>query len=208
MENKLHEDNLGIVPENTEGKPLDIEESIIKKSIDEASDSYQRMLGVLLEPGSWETLNGFSGASFKLQKINSQAPDQLAGIHDHIQIDIAGPEPHKGDGFDWVEIERIDENFDENADESFGMRLRASSNPEKANETATAHFFSDKATSTFIIKRNGKTITMSYHGRNEVPNVKDMNVHDKIRNSIVSLGALSGLSSLEWTSFIKGILKC
>jgi hypothetical protein len=51
----------------------------------------------------------------------------------------------------------------------------------------------------------GNQVVVSYHGRNEMPNIEGA-VADKIRNTIVASGAALGLSELHWKSLLNGLL--
>lgn len=198
--------NSPMVPANEKGKALDLEYSVTENSREEATTTFKRACSRLLNPSIWHQLSGALSASFKLAAPNDPGPQRLARINDYFMIDIPGPGPSVGDGYDWVQVENITENADPAAEESFGMTLRVSVNPNKPEE-GTAHFFKEGATSTFLIKRNGNTVTASYHGRNEIPNAKEVTLSDKIRNSLVATGALAGISELQWTALIKGLLQ-
>ena len=128
-------------------------------------------------------------------------------ISNYLQIEIPGPGPKPGDGYDWIKIDRIiNEKNPDFAYEIFGMTFRACSNPEN-NTGTTAHFFKRLATSTFIIRRNGNTIISSYHGRNEVPNVHTDSTLGNIRNAFVAIGAAAGLSETVWSILVKSFLR-
>ena len=92
------------------------------------------------------------------------------------------------------------------AKDEFSIQLMPSVNPDHVKD-GIAHFFKEGASSTFIVRRNGKTITAYYFGRNEVPNIKDLPVVDAIRNKLVATSAMAGISSLQWTALLKGLLK-
>ena len=195
------------VPQQIKGKAVDLEEAVTENSTGEAMITFNRACKRLLAPHTWHQLAGVASADFKLSGTgNTTGQQNQASINDYFKIDIPGPGPAAGDGYDWVQVENIKENADPSAEESLGMTLRASINPDKPSE-GTAHFFKDGATSTLIIKRNGTVVTASYHGRNEEPNSRDVKLKDKIRNTLVSIGALGGISELQWTSLIKGLLE-
>ena len=139
-----------------------------------------------------------------METQGNDATNRLAQINDYLLIDI--PRPVAGNGYDWVQVENIAENVDASAEQSFGMTLKATPNPDKP-EQGIAHFFGEDATSTFIVKRNSNTVTTSYHGRNELPNTKKATFPDKIRNSIIAARALAGISELQWKALIKGLLR-
>ena len=195
-----------MVPENKKGKALDLEHSVIENSPEEAITTFKRACKRLLNPPTWHELSGALSATFKLGPSTGPGVERLAQINDYIRIDIPGPGAVAGDGYDWVQVQNIIENPDSSAGESFGMTLKAAVNPDKP-EQGIAHFFGDGATSTFIVKRNGNNVTASYHGRNEIPNTKKVDLPDKIRNSIIAAGALAGISELQWAALIKGLLE-
>lgn len=196
------------IPVNQEGKPLDIERSIIRPTIQEAKHSFAIACHRLQRPGTWKDIPGFKGTSFILYKNNKESDyNDVAEVDDYISIDIPWPGPKSGNGKDWVQVEYLEENFDNIADESCGMRVRASINPTNTEEQGTAaHFFKEMATSTFIIKRVYNKVIASYHGRNEVPNLTHAHLTDKVRNAVVAFAALAGFSEMQWTMLLDGFL--
>ena len=208
MKDKSKKKDAAVVPLNTEGKQVDIEKSVSKTSTELAIGTFKKVCERLLRPVMWEKLQDGPGATFSLEKLNNKSENAtIMEVNDYLKIDIPGPGPREGEGFDWVIVENIDLDVDAAADESFTIRLRASTNPNNKQNNTTSHFFKDSATSTFIIKRKENIISASYHGRNEIPNVEGVNLHDKIRNSFVAMGALAGLSELQWTTLLNGLLK-
>ena len=192
-----------IVPENKIGKAVDIEHSITVDEKD-AIRVYKIARERLLHPACWQKLSGLASATFEL--ISDNIISQLeAKENDHLRIDVPGPGAAEGDGYDWVKVETIEEDKVPEAANSIALKLRASANPNN-DKTSTAHFFKKDATSTFIIKLKGNTITASYYGRNEVPNVEGVSIIDKIRNTLVAAGAAIGLSEIQWNSLVKGLL--
>lgn len=203
QKNHIHSE---MIPVNETGKAVDLEESVTESSTEQAITTFKRACKRLLNPSVWHELSGAISASFKLITPDNTDVHRLARADDYFMIDIPGPGPTTGDGYDWVKVESIVENADPTGDESFGMTLKASINPDKP-EQGIAHFFKEGASSSFIIKRTGNMVTASYHGRNEKPNLKEVPLPDKIRNTLVATGALAGLSELQWTALIKGLLQ-
>ena len=166
-----------LIPANTLGKALDLESSVTENSVEEAINTFTRACKRLLNPPIWQELSGSISASFKLESADQSNANRLAQVSDYLKIDIPGPGPVAGKGYDRVKVENIAESADPSAEQSFGMMLKASPNPD-IPERGIAHFFSEGATSTFVIKRNGHTVTASYHGRNELPNTKKASFPD------------------------------
>jgi hypothetical protein len=196
--------NSTFIPINTTGKPVNIQYAVTERTIEEALDTFNRACKRLLNPSVWKVLAGAASATFKLVGRDGEELHRLLSENDYIAIDIPGLGSIDGDGFDWVKVESIEENIDAQSLQSFGIRLRLCISPKENN--GTAHFFSDDATSTFIIKRSANTITASYHGRNERSNFKSFCLADKIRNALVTTGAIAGLSELQRSTLIGGLL--
>jgi hypothetical protein len=194
------------IPENTEGKLTDIEKSVIEKMVGNAAHTFNTACSRLVAPDYWHDMPGFTGASFALQKAHANTLTN-AEVGDYISIDIPGPGPRSGDGKYWVIVEYFEDNFDTEADESCGMSVRASVNPNDEKQQGTAaHFFKDRATSTFIVRRYNNKVKASYHGRNEIPNTGHTGVRDGVRNALVSFAAIAGLSEIQWSLFLNGLL--
>ncbi len=195
-----------IVPDNNVGKAVNLYESVTEPSTEEAIKTFERACKRLQNPATWHDLSGTMSAKFSLADSKGHSPHRLVELNDLLLINIPGPGPAAGDGYDWVQVENISDKADENADQSFGIVLRSAANPANPNG-GIAHFFGSGATSTFVITRKENTVTASYHGRNETPNTKDVKFGDKVRNGIVAAAALAGFSELEWNALIKGFLQ-
>ena len=64
------------------------------------------------------------------------------------------------------------------------MCLEASKNSYTKN-AGIVHFFDGEATSTFIIKRMGKTVYEFYYGRNKITNTANIPLLDKVTYYLV-----------------------
>lgn len=69
------------------------------------------------------------------------------------KIDIPGPGSSEGDGYDCVCVEDVKE-VSEGDMQSTGFHVRPSQNP-FGEKNETAHFYSNEATSNFIVTREG-----------------------------------------------------
>ncbi|XZF12419.1 hypothetical protein ACTHGU_11550 [Chitinophagaceae bacterium MMS25-I14] len=199
--------NSQLIPENIKGKNTDFKHVVTFENEHAAGDCFRRASKRLLNPSLWHELVGALSASFTLTGEDGEPVRRLARENDHISIIIPGPGDAAGGGEDWVKIELIDNEIKEGAaTESIGMRLRACADPRHSGG-ATAHFFTDTATSTFLITREGNKVTVGYFGRNEVPNTETGHIGNNLRNAIVAAGAFIGLSELQWNGLIKAFLQ-
>ena len=198
--------NNDLIPVNEKGKPADLEFSIQCNTIDEARHSYMRAVKRMQNPGIWHELAGWASASFKLVNRKGEEPYRLALEDDYIRIDVPGPGPLEGDGYDWVRVEKMEEYIDSSGQREWtGMKVRPCVRP-GSEATGATHFFRSDATSTFVIERDGTKVTAFYHGRNEVPDTATPKLVDNIRNLLVAAGAIIGLSEAQWSALSKGFL--
>lgn len=196
---------ISIIPDNIKGKSLDIVHNIVEATSEEAGKTFARASARLVNPPVWHRIAGELSSKFKLYN-SDDLHGRLVIVDDYLAIDVPGPGLKTGDGFDWVRVELLEKNIMPHCDDSIAMRLRTSTNP-TTRDTGIAHFFSNDATSTFIIKRTGKKVSASYHGRNEIANTTDISLMDKLRNTAVAIGSVAGLSTLQWEALIEGFLK-
>lgn len=195
-----------ITPENEKGKKNDLEYSITEDTIEDAEELFllgkERMLSV----NHWHEYAGALSGVFTLTDSHGKELRRKAHKGDYLKIQLPGPGENAGKGYDWVHIEAIQyDDFPDTNSETIAMIARPVAAP-IGNDHNTAHFFSDDATSTFSIQRKGKKVIATYHGRNEVANTETDNLLDKARNALMALGAMLGLSELQWKSLVKGFL--
>ena len=69
------------------------------------------------------------------------------------------------------------------------------------------HFFTEEASSCFLVKREKNTVTAGVYGRNEKPNTAAETFIDKARNTAVAAGAMTGFSKLQWKSLVNGLME-
>lgn len=195
--------NIFFLPVQTTGKQVDLDYAVRADSPTAASAIFKKAKSLLLQPHLWQSLAGAATAGFALGTPN--ATSLLLKEGDFVNIDIPGPGGKLGGGLDWTQVKAINENVLPGTSESWGITLAASNNPETGSAD-TAHFFEQISTSSFLLQRTADEVKISYHGRNEVPNRHTGSTLDNIRNTLVAAGAAAGLSEVQWTALIKGVL--
>ena len=194
----------GIVPEQNAGAESNTEARQIFPSVEEARLAFTRTKERLYTPNNWQQYAGPATAKFSLCDEQGNEVHRAPAVGDHFKIDIPGPGPLTGDGFDWVRIEAI-ENEGEGEEEHAAIRVRPATNPQN-QRSDVAHFFSDEATSNFIVQRKGTEVIAAVLGRNEKPNTGADKIIDKARNTAVATGAVTAFSKLQWKSLVNGLL--
>jgi hypothetical protein len=200
----MEQDNRDIIPEQKTGAKTDVISTEEFASLEEAKVFFQQCKQRLLDINRWTELGG---ADFKLaDQQGNEVGRTVPEVGDHFKIDIPGPGTLTGEGYDWVKIESIEDKTGASEEEELvAIRVRPAGNPNN-EKTDVAHFFTDEATSSFIVQRRGTTVSAEVHGRNEKPNTAAEAVIDKTRNTMVAAGAMVGFSEVQWKSLVKGLL--
>ena len=195
-----------LVPANRTGKENDLEYSKSFANPANASKAFELATQRVMNINEWHDLSGIASAGFILKDEKGENCNRTIQKGDYVRIDIPGPGPKSGDGYDWVRVEKVVRHHDKEAGKGIvGILLQSCPNPMNS-DSESAHFFKNGATSSFIVERKGNTLTASYHGRNEVLNVDAKKTKDKVRNAVVGAAALAGGSEAQWNALIKSFL--
>ncbi|WP_343608589.1 hypothetical protein [Chryseobacterium oranimense] len=152
----------------------------------------------------WQSYCGEGFASFKLYDSQGNETERVPQKGDFMRIDIPGPGDPEAKGYDWVEVTDICFHED-NFSESILMTCTPSRNPQDKKNRHIAHFYSSRATSSFMIARTPTHLKAAVYGRNESPNFKAGFI-DIIRNLMVAVGGIMGLSKIQWKKLSDGFL--
>jgi hypothetical protein len=193
---------MGKIPAQHSGAASDIHYSKETETEEEAKKLYDRARNNLLSINKWEQFAGKLSAAFLLTDHRGLAVDRFPLNGDYIRIHIPGSPANK---FDWVRIERVEEERPATQRNRIMIQVRPSDAP--LEHVETEHFFSKQATSNFYVEKNGNKITAAVVGRNELPNLHQKGLLAKIRNLLISLPALAGANTPQWKSLTKGIVE-
>lgn len=152
----------------------------------------------------WKSYCGEGFADFKLYDPEGHEVIRIPQIKDFIRIDIPGPGEKEAKGYDWVEITDICFRED-NVSESITITCNPSKDPEHTQSRHITHFYSAKATSTFIISRTATHLKAAVYGRNETPNF-NAGCMDVARNLMIAAGGMMGVSKIQWKKLSDGFL--
>lgn len=192
------------IPEQHEGSKMDIHAHVAFDTVNEAQRFYATAKSRLLEASKWYEVCKVPLSTFILTDSEGNEIDRHLKKGDYLKIDIPGPGPATGDGFDWVKIESIVEE-DTGQIELTSVTVRPASNP-KQQGSDVAHFFENEATSTFQVKRIGLEVHAEVHGRNEKANMNTDHLVDNIRNTLIGWSAKLGFSYPQWKSLVTGLV--
>lgn len=194
-----------LIPVNDRGKQLNLQASTTLRTKEAAAARFKLAAARLLRPQRWQQLCGAASASFEVMGKKLKPLMRRVEEDDYIRINIPGPGPGLGDGYDWVRVSLI-ESSGVSDHRQLGLKLAAIPNPHSA-EPSSAHFFKSGSSSTLIVHLDNMKVMATYHGRNEVVNNETGNVPDNIRNTIIAAGAMAGLSELQWSRLIHALIE-
>ena len=195
-----------LIPKQIIGKKYDTVYSMTFKNSLLAKQKYQSASKKLLHINGWGFVSKNTlDTDFFLCNNQGKKVYRYPLINDYIKIDLVGPGSTLGAGYDWVKIEQIIIKEEEDDASFISIRVRPASSPINADESI-AHFFDDKATSTFIVSRKKNIVKAEIHGRNEIPNNSSSNLLDNIRNALVAKAANIKFSDVQWNNLCKGFL--
>jgi hypothetical protein len=193
------------VPKQVKGKQSDNEACVVVDDPQSAGLHFSQVKERLLNVNQWKDISGPQSASFVVHNERGEPLDRQVQVGDYIRIKIPGPGLSTGNGYDWVKVLDITESRDGDT-EQVTMMVKPSDNPQNST-SETAHFFDESATSTFIVKREGRTLTAEVHGRNEETNKEITQTIDKLRNTLVAAGATTVFSDIQWRKLAESLVK-
>jgi hypothetical protein len=195
------------IPEQQTGRATSFSEKRLFATEQAAHANFKQAATRLLNVNDWHIYAGPGSSRFCLTNNLGEEVTGFAKEGFLFNIDLPVPGSDAGNGLDWVMIERIETaGGNDTPEEYLSMTARPVTNPLQPN-VETAHFYKDVSTSTFIIKRSGKSVLAAIYGRNETPNNEDVDLYDKIRNTVVALSARMGLAGPQWKKLARGLLE-
>lgn len=192
-------------PAQVTGGSSDVIETTFLPDLPSARKFFREVKQRLFDIANWGTISEGISASFELTDALGQPKEGRPEIGDHLRISIPGPGLKAGEGYDWVRIEKMEDRQSEKED-LLVMQVRPSANPSPETGEEIAHFFDDKATSSFVVRRHNTEISAEVHGRNEQPNIGNEKLTDKIRNTMVGISAIAVFSEMQWRKLVRGLL--
>ena len=199
------QDRLEIIPTQFAGQEIEVEATKELKDEAEAKSLYNVAKKKLLDVNNWKKIAGTITAQFQIINEKGEEVTRYVKKGDYLRINIPGPGSKEGDGYDWVLVEELKEINMESL-QSVGFRVRPNENP-FGEKNETSHFYSKEATSSFIICRENSQLISRIVDRNLLPNTESGSLVDKVRDVVVGVSAIAGLSKLQWQQLANGLIK-
>lgn len=169
--------------------------------------AYQILQKRFLDINNWKDHCKENSADFKLFDKSGRQQTNFPKIDSLVRIKIPGPGNPESDSYDWTKVIQITDQ-EQRADEQESLLLicRPTTIPAQVHNRHIAHFYSEGSTSNFRISRGSKYIKIGIYGRNETPNM-NASLLGKIRNLLIGIGGIVGMSKIQWKVFADEILK-
>ena len=205
LANMKEKNYTGIIPEQQTGKAIDSETSLELDNVEEAKAFFNVVKTRLQDINNWHELAGSFSADFQLVNKDGLEVQRRAEKGDFFKIDIPGPGTESGDGYDWVQIEKIESTATPDV-ESYGLRVRPAKNPQNSRGDI-AHFYSSESTSSFTVTRESNKVTAAIYDRNTKANKDVEAATDKIRDAVIGASGILGFSKIQWKALTDGLVK-
>ncbi len=193
-----------LLPRQHEGVAKEVHHHLRAESEAASIAAFERAKERLRNVNAWAAITEGVSASFQLCDGSGKPLQRPAEEGDLVRIDLPAPGRAGGSGYDWVQLSTVQEGEGE---EGPWIVLTTKPVPDPTvKDPDTAHFFDTESTGTFIIQRKDLRIEASHYGRNEQPNTGEGGILDKARALLVTIGAYLGLSDMQWSNLIKGLL--
>lgn len=194
-----------IVPPQFTGKEIEADATRELENETAARSFFEIAKKRLLDVNNWNKIAGAITAQFQVIDEKGKEVNREVKKGDYLRINIPGPGSKEGDGYDWVCVEEIKE-INKEFVQSAGFRVRPNENP-FGEKNETAHFYSNEASSSFIITREHAKIISWIIDRNLLPNTESTSIVDKVRDLAVGVSAIAGFSKIQWQGLADGLVK-
>lgn len=191
------------IPVQQEGRQSDIIENSAFTTPEQADEAFQLARQRLYDINNWGNITEGISADFMLSDKQGKRLKRKPEEGDYIRIDLPGPGSIAGHGYDWVQIETIEENLQPNLENRISITVRPAEDP--GSPEGPAHFFDSAATSTFLLIKKHNQLIAAVHGRNETPAAAEK-LLDTVRNKVVSEAAALGVAQVQWKKLCKAII--
>ena len=200
-----HQDHLKVVPAQFTGQEIEADATKELKDEAAAKSLYNVAKKKLLDVNNWNKIAGTITAKFQIIDEKGEEVTRDVRKGDYLRINIPGPGNKEGDGYDWVLVEELKE-INRGSLQSVGFRVRPTENP-FGEKNETSHFYSKEATSSFIICRENAHLISWIVDRNLLPNTESGSLVDKVRDVVVGVSAIAGLSKVQWQQLADGLIE-
>jgi hypothetical protein len=160
--------------------------------IETARQAFARSKEKLFDVDAWSELPGISSTFQLHDKLGTRKEGAKPEVGDYIWIDLPGPLPKN-----WVQVVSLSE-----TEMQAGFTVSPSENPQERatpGEAETKHFFTQDATSTFVVELQGTRLVAKEIGKDEVINNQGEEAGSrKVINTLIAEGGWAFFQRVQW----------
>jgi hypothetical protein len=157
-----------------------------------ARQAFEHSKEKLFNVDAWSDLPGLSSTFNLCDQSGNRKQAAKPEVDDYIWINLPGPTPEN-----WVQVISVYEE-----DNAAGFTVRPSENPqqkESAGKQETAHFFTQEATSTFVVELEGKRLIAKEIGKDEAINSQGEEAGNRgVINTLIASGGWAFFQKVQW----------
>jgi hypothetical protein len=146
----------------------------------------------LFNVDAWSDLPGLSSTFNLYDQSGNRKQASKPEVGDYIWIDLPGPVPEN-----WVQVISLREEHN-----AASFTVRPSENPqqkESEGKQETAHFFTQEATSTFIVELEGSRLIAKEIGKDEAINNQGEEAGNRgVINTLIAGGGWAFFQKVQW----------
>lgn len=164
-----------------------------------AKKAFEEMRPLFLSVNNWTKFSGAGNASFHHYDEDGNPVNRQVKTGDLIKVVLPGPLP-----LYWVRIEQIRNEY-----RYISVKVRPYYDPvnKPLRKNITAHFFTRKTSSRFVLKRDHHLIIAEVRGKEEYINNQDPEAGGLgAVNTAVATGAWMGYQKKQWESYTSGLV--
>lgn len=183
------------------GTAIDAEASAVLSTEKTAIVFFELVRNRLEHVNSWPIIAGNLSAEFQI--VNKEGLEVFRKAHegDYLRIDITASGVRPGNGFDWVRIEYLDD-MDQHR---FGFCMRPATHP-GSHRHAGARFYHGDSTSSFVVFRAGRRVTVKISDRTLQRADEEKNQVERFRKEGVAWTGRKRFSAIHWQALAEGLV--
>ena len=186
-----------LVPQQQDGPGKNLEYHVVTEDVEDAEDWFVDAKERMLDVNNWKRFMRVLSPDLTLTDKHGRIMNRHAHKGDHIRIDLPGPGTREMNAYDWVVIEAIEyDDYPDDNRETFALKIRTAIDPDDGVNKLVAN----DTTGTLVIERYGKTLSASYHGRDEL-------VDQEVGGSKGANYVWLGITDEQWSSLLKGLIE-
>ncbi len=190
-----------LIPEHLKGLQKDLAYTVTLESGEDADDWFVESMDRLLKINDWNKLSTSISLLFSLTDHHGKNVSRRAHRGDYIKITPKGNTHNEAH---WIHVEAIEyDDYPDTDRETIAIHLQPSIGPFQKNGHSN-NLNDIESSGTFVIERQAKRLSASYHSRNDI---SDTNATDNNHEILASIISWFSVTDPQWEDLLKDTLE-